>query len=140
MTTTKDQALLDVFTTACEGGINYWADVRKYHWTNDPNGDPLRAPDYEGFEARIMDKEDTYTGSDDYEPILINRETIEEGIDSLAKRLVHNDLTLSSYHTIAILELWKIVNAEGNDDNLDYDADTADLIVQQGLFGDVIYG
>jgi hypothetical protein len=137
MITTKDTILIDVFTTALEGGINYWADVRKYHWTNDPNGDPLRDPDYEGFEARIMDKEDV-EGRD--EPFIINRQVIEEGIDSLAKRLVGNDLTLSSYHANAILELWKIVNAGGNDDNLDFDADTADLIVQQGLFGDVIYG
>jgi hypothetical protein len=137
--TTKDRVLLDVFTTALEGGINYWAHVRMYHWTNDPSGDPLRNPDYEGFEARIMDKEDV-DGNDQYEPLIINRETIEEGIDELAKRLVHNDLTLSPYHTVAILELWKIVNAEGNDENLDYDADTADLIVQQGLLGDVIFG
>jgi hypothetical protein len=123
---------MDVFTTACEGGINYWASFKSYHWCLDNSGS-LDKMDYENFRAVIVEK-----GGEG--EITINREVIERGIDGLAKRLVGHDFRLSLYHTMAILELWKIVNAEGNLDYLDYDGDTADLIVQQGLFGEVIYG
>jgi hypothetical protein len=134
MTTNKDKALIDVFTTACEGGINYWAGFKSYHWCLDNSGS-LDKMDYENFEAKIV-----FFDERNYEPVTINREAIERGIDELAKRLVGNDFRLNNYHTIAILELWKIVNAEGNLDYLDFDADTADLIVQHGLFGEIIYG
>jgi len=133
MATNKDQALMGVFTTACEGGINYWASFRKYHWCLDGSGS-LDKMDYENFEAVIYEAE--RDGGD----FIINREEIEHGIDELAKRLVGNDFRLNAYHTMAILELWKAVNIEGVLDYCDYDADTADLIVQQGLFGEIIYG
>jgi len=132
--TNKDRALMDVFTTACEGGINYWANFRKYHWCLDGSGD-LDKMDYQNFEAHI-----TLADDDRKDEIVINRQVIEHGIDEIGKRLVGHDFRLSPYHTMAILELWRIVNAEGNLDYLDYDADTADLIVQQGLFGEIIYG
>jgi len=132
MATNKDQALMGVFTTACEGGINYWASFRKYHWCLDRPGS-IDNMDYENFEAVIVEE----GGGGE---ITINREVIEHGIDGLAKRLVGNDFRLNAYHTMAILELWKAVNIEGVLDYCDYDADTADLIVQQGLFGEIIYG
>lgn len=117
-----------VFTTAIEGGINYWASVNHYKWSNG-------APDYEmvvEFEGVLQDYEDAkkYT---------VNADVIKRGI-----RLAHtNRLKIGDkYQRDAIIALhWGINrNHQNYRDEADFDATTADIIVQYGLFGELVYG
>lgn len=123
---TSNQMLFDVFVTALEGGIGYWSQASVYHWSKGAvveDDVPREIEDLEGFFAVIHDVED-----DDKE-YRVDRDVIKKGIAWLKK----NPLG-SSYHRVAVLDL-----ASGNED-VDYDADTADAIVQAGLFEEIVYG
>lgn len=123
MTTYRDQLMLDLFTTALEGGINYWADCSEYHWDNG-HGDKV-VEDYEGFFAVIHDCEDddkTYT---------VNRSVISKGY-ALAAGEVGKGYCWSVSQP-------PLVPTERNEWE-DFDAGDADTIVQLGLFGKVVYG
>ena len=122
MTTYHDQLFHDIFTTALEGGINYWAECSEYHWHN---GDGYDDEDYEGFFAVIHDCEDddkTYT---------VNRAVISKGY-ALAAGEAGNKYCWSVSRP-------PLVPTEDNEWE-DFDASDADIIVQLGLFGEVIYG
>lgn len=110
----------DVFVTACEGGINYWAEVDQYHWSD---GD--RNPDLFGFFAVIHDAEDLATKFRvDASVIAAGLQRVSAGpVEHLGEGLRAN-----------------IVQATIAGDAGEIDADDADTIVQVGLFGKVIYG
>lgn len=118
-----DQLLLDVFTTALEGGIGYWSECTRYHWLN---GD---TPDVQGFHAHIHD-----TGDDELQPegtfYNIDRTVIDRGYRLGCQR--RNDF------------FWQcetIIDPRAVDeDGWDHDAWDADMIVQLGLFGEIVYG
>ena len=125
-----DQLFFDIFTTAMEGGINYWASVDRYHlWLN---GDVDQGEDYDGFSATIEDVEDdapdlllrTY---------VVNRDVIAAGynraITSHANRIHWSSGDRPPY----------VVTQESRE-NWDFDAGDADCIVQLGLFEEVRYG
>jgi hypothetical protein len=114
-----DRLFHDIFVTALEGGISYWASVRSYHWSTwskDGTHDDL-----ENFSADIAEYEDETKHT-------INRHTILAGIqhiltstakdDKLRERLVANLL---------------------DPERADFDADDADVIVQAGLFSEIVY-
>lgn len=107
----------DVFVTAIEGGINYWAEVITYRHLEGE----------EGWQAVVIDRE-----SDENLPHRIDQEVITRGIE----RAVGN--VVNGYHATAVNNLHR--SLLGLTDDADYDADTADMIVQFGLFGEVIYG
>ncbi len=112
--TTSDTLLQDVFTTALEGGIGYWSEAETYHWSDE---DPA------SFYSDIVDVED------DYAEYHIDIHTIRRGIAYLLEHLPASD-----YQRLAVLGIaqeWE---------DVDFDADTADFIVQAGLFGEVVYG
>ena len=117
--TDQDKALADVFTTALEGGIGYWSVCSRYLWSIDGTLDG-QARD---FIAVIQDTED-----DDREYV-IDRGVIARGIREAKKRG-----NWAEYHARALNDL-----TFGKWDDLDFDADTADLIVQMGLFGEYRY-
>lgn len=135
MTTLKDRTPLDVFATACEGGINYWAHFHSYHWIKDSAN---MEPDYEGFEARIRESGYVYN-TPDQGMLTINRDVICTGVTRLFNKITDGSMKISPYHAYAVLGLNAVIN-HGADADLDYDADTADMIVQMGLFDEVIYG
>lgn len=114
MTGPTDTMLQDVFTTALEGGIGYWSQALTYHWSDEKPSE---------FFADIVDVED-----DDQE-WHIDISVIRRGLD-----LMLGDLPQSDYQRHAVLDL-----GYGFED-ADYDADTADAIVQMGLFGELVYG
>lgn len=122
---TSNQMLLDVFTTALEGGIGYWSACSEYRWQkSEPgSGGTRMIEDTENFYAVIHDVED------DDKQYRIDRDVIKKGIAWLKEHPLGNP-----YHRLAVLDL-----ASGNED-VDYDADTADAIVQAGLFGELVYG
>ena len=113
--------LSDLLVTAVEGGINYWAEIDARDdldsATGALNGQPLRW-------ARIVDREEgaVYT---------VDLDTVAAGLDSataaIAARTVRDDADLRTAD--------RTDGREG-----DFDAGSADLVVQFGLFDAVVYG
>lgn len=107
----KPGLVLDLFTTAIEGGINYWAVVIDYHYHTTLNSNPVN--DVEEFFAYICDTEDSNAPK-----MLVDKLTVMRGLCLFAT--THPD------------HMRRVANE-------DYDASDADAIVQLGLFGKVIY-
>ena len=124
------ELLHDVFTTALEGGIGYWSVATEYHWARPgATGTVSEAADLGGFYAIIEETEI------DQPPIQhrIDAEVIRLGIRR-AFDYATQDRKLNDYQTTAVVGLF------AGWDGADYDADTADIVVQFGLFGEIIYG
>jgi hypothetical protein len=115
------QLLFDVFITALEGGINYWAMVHKYKHQN-PNG----GEDLNGFSATVSDVEEDG-------PLVtfeINKETIIKGFSMIMdpEFKIANDLRED------------ISNAIKEKDGSYIDASGADAVVQAGIFDEIVFG
>jgi len=108
----------DLFTTAFEGRF-YWGTVDSYRWSTDGG----TTPDLRGFQAVITDDDgDTYT---------VDRTTILRGL-----RLAYEHrAAYTPYIRKALTDL-----TFGNFDEVDFDADVADIVLQFGVLGEVIYG
>jgi hypothetical protein len=119
MTSVRDRLFLYLFTTALEGGIGYWSAASSYHWQN-PDG----SDDVLGFYADIE------SNDDDFEPVRINRGVIQRGYN-LAATEWGTKLCWSTEPPPLVITA---------DTDWDFDAGDADMIVQLGLFGDVVYG
>lgn len=126
--------LLDIFVTACEGGLNYWFDIDAYRWSVGGLGEES---DPVNFRATGVDRE---TG-EWYE---INRQVVSRGLD----RILGCDASFAGHEIEAGSPIHALVSdAATYDEQLDeydvntlVDADVADCIIQAGLFGDVRYG
>ena len=117
----RDVALADVFTTALEGGIGYWSQCSRYKWSVDGTLDG---------QARDFIAVITETGDGDGTDVfVIDRTVIARGIRKAYEHGNWND-----YQATAL----RMLNF-GRWDEADYDADTADLVVQFGLFGEQRY-
>lgn len=127
----RDQMLINVFCTAIEGGINYWAEVLEYHWCDKDGSEDLK-----GFYARIVIREDDEE-SEPAKEYCIDASTIEAGID----RLIHGTVTWDG-QAMRGTHLYKLACGLNGPlcEEVDYDADDADNIVQAGLFNDIVYG
>lgn len=142
-----DEMLHSVFTTAIEGGLNYWAQVVDYHWCNADDSD-----DYHGFYAEIaVEATDCptvlpgvvtnygtatsfFAGTYDCIIMRIDRTVMQRGW-VLASTRSENE----NHHQ------WQCGNGRPplvitDDDDWDYDACDADAIAQLGLFGTTIFG
>lgn len=129
----------DVFVTACEGGINYWADVSNYYHKDSPH------VDFHGWSAVLrVDDED---GNNSFSIYTLNQQTIEAGIH----RLIHHFKTSQpeSYSHPLIQSMvdevgFELYKADKTDDyerpSSMHDIEWADIIVQYGLFGELVYG
>ena len=114
----RDEFLLDVFTTAIEGGTGYWLTIDEYHWADVGN---------EWF--AVGDAVDDW--GDGEKGLRIDRKVITRGIG----RAYVDRFKFDEYQFKAIVDLnW------GKWDDLDYDAITADIVVQYGLFGELVFG
>lgn len=122
MSNARNELLHAIFTTAIEGGVNYWSECRSYRWSVDGTGNES---DLIGFQAMLRDSE---TGK---EWLTVNRETISEGY-RLASTTYKDRISWSSGDNPPLVIT--------DDTDWDFDAMDADVIVQLGLFGDVIYG
>lgn len=143
----KKQLLHDIFVTAVEGGINYWATVVDYRWSL-PNGDD----DLDGFYAVLHLSTDdgleflpavktTVVEVTDYDGDEI--EVIEVRID---RSVLSRGYLLAACRTEQEnSHQWQCGNGRPplvvtDDTDWDFDALDADAIVQLGLFGKTIYG
>lgn len=120
----RNQFIHDVFVTACEGGINYWADIKFYRWSLGKQFQYKK--DLENFRADICDMED------ENKEFLINKEVIEKGFSLILAGPVEG---LHECYRGPLMSCIQTNNEDGF-----MDAESADWIVQLGLFGEVIYG
>ena len=121
----RTQFLVDVLTTAIEGGIGYWAEVTHFEdqTGTEPEGEylgPFQHADC--YAATVRD----YETGDEHSVTL---DTIARGANRLAATSIDNDLVND----------FRDANRT-NGDRGDIDATNADMALQMGIFGDVIYG
>lgn len=152
----RQQFLLDVLTTACEGGINYWAFLDDYDIWVDPSVPTLELVQQPDPQLRIFDfiaAEDLVPADakqiwvDDYWKTVAN----EQGWEALPK--AHRHLLNVDVIARGLRALWeagydrpdtywhqlrKADRTNGRDG--DYDTGLADSVVQFGLFGEGLYG
>lgn len=125
----------EIFTTAIEGGINYWAQTNTYH-SFGSNGD-----DIDGFYPDI-------TTHDDGDGLHIDSDTINRGVQLFVKycrgeiTTQGNPVPEQDRREISEDHYWRqfLVAEVTQGRDGDYDAVVADSIVQFGLFGKSIYG
>lgn len=113
--TPTDQWSWDIFVTAIEGGINYWAQVDDY----DPQNN-LR------YSALIVWSED----GDTFKKYLVGSRTIKRGM-RLAATEWRDEISWSAEKPPLVYT---------DDTDWDFDAGDADVILQLGVFGEVIFG
>ena len=140
----------DVFVTAIEGGINYWAQVQEYkhHEPGVPeSGKAIDRVPLDEWYADITDTVVDWQLGPWPERHRITRKTIQDGFKVLVGETDEsreaNRIHPRSLHAKLSFALATVVASKGTmggdfEDLLD--ADTADMIVQAGLFGEVIYG
>ena len=137
----------DVFTTAIEGGVQYWAQVAEYR----------PSVGHEGWYATLVatadlpweEYVDRYGVGDVNDSIghRVDRETIQRGMKELAGETAEyreeHRIHPRSEHARLSYALSTVV-ASGFTMFADFedmlDAGTADMIVQAAIFGEVIYG
>jgi hypothetical protein len=137
--TTRSQMFYDIFTTALEGGIGYWSKCSLYHNSLPSGGNPhaeghreYMDEDIFGFKAIVHDFADDESADEADWPVhTIDRDVIARGYRLAASAEWRNKLAWSSAKPPLIIT---------SDTDWDYDAGDADMIVQLGLFNDVVYG
>jgi len=121
MTISYEQYAKDVFETAIESGIDYWANI--HEWVSDDEG--------RGWYAKVTVKDDYY---EDVAGSVIDWWTIMSG----TQRLVTQPIKLQ---VAAIEALIKAAETDDYEKFLNmYDVEWADIIVQYGLFGELVFG
>ena len=159
LTTGRKAFLHGVFTTALEGGIGYWSECSDYHWCNDDDTDALDGfyavihPPYDRFADEQMgwgifaDKESGDT-PEDLAPLRIDLNVMAHGaklMNWFVQGLIDGDGKQVPLDQIKPWRddhyYWQYVQAyNSNGQDGDYDAGVADMVVQFGLFGSVVYG
>lgn len=112
----KEQFLKDVLTTAVEGGINYWAACSEI----------VRAEDLSVVQVELTPAE----GPDDFKKATVTIDTVALGIQRV----------LSYGFKVSPGIVKDIMEALHTDDAGCIDAMDADVIIQAGLLGEIVYG
>lgn len=124
--TPRDELLHVLFTTALEGGIGYWSVCERYHWSNDDEGRTGHMDeDWFGFYAIITETEGNLLRA------RIDRSVMARGYSLATSTDWRSRLCWSSEPPPPVVTPYT---------DWDFDAGDADMIVQLGLFGDVVYG
>jgi hypothetical protein len=140
LTTERKKLCHSIFVTALEGGVGYWSSCSEYHWAlKSVDGDLTDdlTDDLDGFYAII--REDENQDEDGKVPKhRIDAEVIDRGIN----RIANGTATYGGKRLTGNSVLYKLACALNGPlaEEVDFDADDADNIVQIGLFGDVMYG
>lgn len=129
----SDEFLADVITCAMEGGIGYWSVASHYQYISDAGEVCVHA----GTRSS-GDRDDTYAvvreidddGEATGDPHTIDSETIVKGLG----------LITGPEFRMGAKQRGGILAAVSTHDAGMIDSDDADVIVQAGLFGKVVYG
>lgn len=119
-----DLQLAYLLSTALEQGIGYWAEARK-HVEKSFEGETIN-PWTVSCEIRAACEPTDVTGKWKK----LDFETLRRGI----LWIVENPAVKNQYHLAACVGLLR------GDEDADYDCETADLIVQAGLYQEIVYG
>lgn len=158
----RKKLLLSLFTTAVEGGIGHWSECSEYSWMLN-HDEPAEMPveDLDGFRAVLhpADPEEAwgvFDGGDDEQPLTVDKAVIERGL----ARWIEWMTTDRRNHVGGIVDAdssWKWQRESYSPTNsywrqfasdakfnrfedIDFDADIADAVVQLGLFDEVVFG
>lgn len=150
-TENRKQFLHNMFVTALEGGIGYWSCAEEYHWGTD--GGVKCVDDLDGFYAILSPEEGEWgveeafvaeTGESqaitDTQSLRVDRTVIERGVNLLVDKVIEAaksedaNADFSRKYLRQFVVQWLTDGEDG-----DSDADVGDLIVQLGLFGEVVY-
>lgn len=123
----------DIATTAAEGGIGYWSQIEHYDWRRwtkpDDSLDNIDVPADFVFYTIWQLKPDE-RGYDMAKPIDITPALIRRGFETGLKA----DLNKGGWAFAGLLKVPR------DDWTGEIDSDIADLIIQFGAFGEVVYG
>ena len=109
-----DTDVVEIFITAMEGGIGYWAVADNYKWMHLYNDDTYRTAISLGDDYVLAVLSDTE--GDDFKDLKLTPSVIRRGV----KWVMNNRPDLININ--------------------DIDATAADAIVQAGLFDEIVYG
>lgn len=160
LTDERKEFLHGIFTTALEGGIGYWSACSDYHWHHPASGgDGVLVADLDGFYAVIEPLEEGWgvfgdphgavgDTDEDRRPLTIDLGVVHRG--AMWMMLWVQGLVDGKGNAVPLDQVkpwpekhyyWQYVAAySSNGIDGDYDAGVADMIVQFGLFGEVVYG
>lgn len=108
-----------IIVTAAEGGINYWARIRNYKIR--ALDEPEKYPDGCSMEVQ----EDEVMGGTDPLWVKVDRMLVAKGIQVMAEKYPHQ---------------LRALIASGSCGDYAPDAEVCDVIVQCGVFGEIVYG
>ena len=115
----SDKEVVDIYTTALEGGIGYWAIADEYKWQylyEDWEKGIVKPLEPDQVLVVLSDTEDDHFKDEELTPA-----KIRAGVKLLIEKHPH---------------MYQIIN----DNEFHVDADGADAVVQLGLFGEIVYG
>jgi hypothetical protein len=116
--TERQRLLADILIGAVEGGTGYWATVSAYQHSGPASDTSATLHEIEPGEDENPDGREVTT------------ETIEAGIRAI----------LDPYFRVCTHLRAAITHAHKEGDASGLDAEAADVIVQAGLFGEIVYG
>ena len=157
MIETRTELLHALFVAAVEGGVNYWAQCSEYRWATDESG---RKEDFDGFSVVLHpvagETEWGVFGDDqDKKPLIVNKEVMERGLTRLgewsftdARNCVGAPVVTENTGDFRCWPRrpgehlgWFMSQVQFQKfADLDFDAGIADVVVQLGLFNEVVYG
>ncbi len=129
--TTRERNVIDLFTTACEGGIQYWATVEAYRHSDE---------DFTANRARLVDRVavDEYGKAEASSRYVLTAELIGVTLRRVVA-LPASTFELSAGWKSRLTAL-HFAAAKPYFDDLDYDATDADVLAQVATLGRVVYG
>lgn len=132
----RTQFLTDVFTTALEGGVNYWASVREYRHTESPRAVLVRSEDLV-FDDHLF----AWVPAKGAERLVVDLDVVARGVN----RIAATDKNRKEYLREADRRLVAAASRENDMGPADMrhgdiDAGIAELILQVALFDEVVYG
>jgi hypothetical protein len=124
----RERFLSDIITGAVEGGIGYWSECAQYQWDDDDGVHVVVGKRVKTVGTTALIHAEDKTGVK--RGFWITPDVIQKGIEEI-EREIH--LTRSDLRET-------ILAASRENEAGDVDADCADVIVQAGLFGELVYG
>lgn len=129
MTISYEQYAKDVFETAVEGGINYWADIYE---VSDDEG--------RGWYAKLTVKDDYY---EDGASSVLDWWTVMSGTQRLVMQPEGSGVNYEAGSLIS--QVVAVLKEAAETDDYEkflnmYDVEWTDIIVQYGLFGELVFG
>jgi hypothetical protein len=147
----RKEFLSDILTTAAEGGVNYWGNVSSYNWA-DEGEDPAETVmdiwvDVEDIEDTAeLPKPERYEEGHDvsggyrssnmvmYGIYHVDIEVVSKGINLI----IAGKTTIHPSRLVDYRKANKLIDGYYNSDGW-LDSEAADIIVQVGLFGEIVF-